>query len=451
MRLNWRKYMALFLCATAASCLWGCGTGSSDETVQQEEQTELASENTEENAEENESETEAAEDEITLTFWTTGDVGINPQIEEWNTQHPSCQIEMVTADSEALIANLKTALSAGAGLPDAVWVECDSLESFKQSPDLWTNLLDYGAGDMEDDYLPWKWQQALSTDGTQLFGLPTDIGPILLAYRTDIFEQAGLPTDRDEVSAMLSSWDDFIAAGETIKDATGSYLVNDAAYLFQVMVGQGTEKFFDEEDNLIVETNEQVKKAWDYAVKAVDTNISANMQLWSSEWSTALGDGTLAAQLCPAWMLTHIKNYSADNAGNWDLAYLPEGGGNWGGSFACIPAAAEHPDEAYEFISSALSTEGQYSSYVSNQLFPSAVGVYEMDEFKNTVDEFFNNAPSAQMFSQSATELQPAYEGIYSKDVLEIMKDAASRVENGTQASEESWNQALTEIDRLMR
>lgn len=391
------------------------------------------------------------EEGFTMSFWTTGDVGINPQIEAWNSEHPNQKIELVTADSESLLANLKTALAAGDGLPDAVWVECDSIEDFKQNPDLWTNLLDYGAGELEEEYLPWKWQQALSEDGSQLFGLPTDVGPILLAYRTDLFAQAGLPTNREEVSALLSDWEAFMEAGQTVKEKTGSYVVNEAAYLFQVIVGQGEEKFFDENETCLVETNEQVRRAWDLACESAELGISADMELWSSEWSTALGDGTLAAQICPAWMITHIKNYSAENAGKWDLAYLPEGGGNWGGSFACIPKGAEHPEAAYEFLSQTLSAEGQYASYQSNQLFPSAVRVYEKEEFKTVTDEFFNGAPITQMFSKSATDQQPAYEGVYSKDVLEIMKDAAARVEDGTQDSEESWNQALSDIERLVR
>ena len=392
-----------------------------------------------------------SKESYTMTIWTTGDVGINPQIEVWNESHPDRQIEMVTAESEALLANLQTALAAGAGLPDAVWVESDSVENFKRNPELWVNLFDYGAKELEGDYLEWKWEQALSTEGDFLFGLPTDVGPILMAYRIDIFEAAGLPADRDEVSKLLVTWDDYVSAGEAIKEKTGSYMVNNAAYLFQVIVGQGEQKFFDTEENLVVGTNRQVSRAWDMAQKVVKSGISANMQLWSSEWSTALGDGTIAVQLCPAWMMTHIKNYSEENAGKWDFAYLPEGGGNWGGSFACIPAKAEHPEAMYDFISGALSTEGQFDTFVSNKLFPSAVGVYEMDEFKNSTDEFFNNAPFAQMFSESAQQLIPAYEGIYSKDVLEIMKDAASRFENGTQTPDKSWQQAMDEIARLMR
>lgn len=227
MKKELKKMLASALCVAMLGCSGVCGTAS----------------------------VQAAEEEFTISFWTTGDVGINPQIEEWNGIHPNQKIEMVTADSETLIANLKTALTAGSGLPDAVWVECDSIENFKQNPDLWANLLDYGAGDMEKDYLPWKWQQALSKDGKQLFGIPTDVGPMLIAYRTDIFEEAGLPTDREEVSKLLATWDDYMEVGKILKEKTGSYILNESAYLFQVMVGQGEEKFFDTEENCIVETN----------------------------------------------------------------------------------------------------------------------------------------------------------------------------------------------------
>lgn len=442
MKRKFRQISSIFLCVSLLISLASCGnnqTNTQDEGSKAEESNDEIIESSNN------------EKEDSLTIWTTGDVGINPQIEQWNETHPNQQIEMVTADSEALLANLQTALAAGTGLPDAVWVECDSVENFKRNPDLWVNLFDYGAKELENDYLAWKWNQGLSTDGTHLFGMPTDIGPILLAYRTDIFEIAGLPTDRAEVGELLATWEDYIEVGKVVREKTGAYLLNDAAYMFQVIVGQGDEKFFDTDENCIVETNEQVAKAWKYSNEAVDSGISANMALWSSEWSTALGDGTLAVQLCPAWMVTHIKSYSEENAGNWDFTYLPEGGGNWGGSFACIPKAAEHPEAAYEFITWALSTEEQYNSYQSNQLFPSATGVYEMEKFKSVTDEFFNDAPVSQMFSESAEQLIPAYEGVYSKDVLEIMKDAVSRFENDTQTPEESWEQSLSEINRLVR
>ena len=42
------------------------------------------------------------------------------------------------------------------------------------------------------------------------------------ATARDLFEKAGLPTDRDEVSALWPTWDDFIATGEQFQQGIGS-------------------------------------------------------------------------------------------------------------------------------------------------------------------------------------------------------------------------------------
>ena len=42
------------------------------------------------------------------------------------------------------------------------------------------------------------------------------------ATARDLFEQAGLPTDRDEVAALWPTWEDFIAVGEQFQEGIGS-------------------------------------------------------------------------------------------------------------------------------------------------------------------------------------------------------------------------------------
>lgn len=64
----------------------------------------------------------------------------------------------------------------------------------------------------KSDYLGWKWAQATTTDGKQL-GIPSDIGPTALFYRADIFEQAKLPSDPDQVATQMTTWDAFIEFG----------------------------------------------------------------------------------------------------------------------------------------------------------------------------------------------------------------------------------------------
>ena len=116
---------------------------------------------------------------------------------------------------------LFTALSAGSGAPDITMLEIDQLDRFKAAQDRFENLYDLGAKDIEDEYLDWKWKTGENESGDFLIGLPTDIGPKALYYRVDLFEEAGLPTDPDEVAALINSPEAFEEAGLKVKEKTG--------------------------------------------------------------------------------------------------------------------------------------------------------------------------------------------------------------------------------------
>ena len=53
-----------------------------------------------------------------------------------------------------------------------------------------------------------------TTDDGKLLGYATDAGPEAICYRADLFEKAGLPSDREEVAALMTTWDDYFALGE---------------------------------------------------------------------------------------------------------------------------------------------------------------------------------------------------------------------------------------------
>ncbi len=76
-------------------------------------------------------------------------------------------------------------------------------------------------GVKKEGWLPWKWEQATTKDG-QTIGLGTDVGPMAICYRKDLFEKAGLPSDRAEVGKLWAGdWNKFIATGEKYKKAAG--------------------------------------------------------------------------------------------------------------------------------------------------------------------------------------------------------------------------------------
>ncbi|WP_255529976.1 extracellular solute-binding protein [Planomonospora sp. ID67723] len=45
-------------------------------------------------------------------------------------------------------------------------------------------------------------------------GLGADVGGLAMCYRPDLFEKAGLPTGREEVSALWPTWDRYVETGK---------------------------------------------------------------------------------------------------------------------------------------------------------------------------------------------------------------------------------------------
>ena len=119
-------------------------------------------------------------------------------------------------------------------------------------------MQDHGSNDKKDQWLDWKYEQATTADGAHTIGLGTDVGGLAMCYRRDLFEQAGLPTDRDEVSALWPTWDDFIATGEQFQEGIGDdkvHFIDSATNTYNSILMQcGDYTYFDTDDNLVIET-----------------------------------------------------------------------------------------------------------------------------------------------------------------------------------------------------
>ncbi len=382
-----------------------------------------------------------------LTIWLWPNMGIEKQIKQYAEEN-NIEVDIQTAEFADVHSNLTTALAAGSGAPDISAVEVKGIDKMKGNPEHFHNLLDLGADEVKDDYLDWKWQQALTADGNHLLGLPTDIGPQAMAYRVDIFEEAGLPTDREEVANLVKTWDDYIKVGEQIKAKTGKALIDSPNGAYSVMEGQGDAKYYDAEGNVIVQDNPQIKKAYDFASLIIEKGLSSGFEQWSSEWGTGMNNGDYATILAPAWMMTSMKATAPDASGKWDMTLLPEGSGNWGGSFLTIPKQSKNAEEAYKLIKWLLSPEQQLVTFKESGNFPSTPGIYDSEEIQNFTSEYFNNAPVGKIYAEAAQQVKPIFEGPESIQIETIIGDAITRVKDGQDKPDASWDKAMEQLER---
>ncbi|MGW0103445.1 ABC transporter substrate-binding protein, partial [Nocardia sp. NPDC003354] len=209
----------------------------------------------------------------TITLGLFGTMGFKQAglYEEYEKLNPDINIEEnVTERNENYYPALVNHLTTNSGLQDVQAIEVGNIaEVVATQADKFEDM-SKAEGVKKDNWLDWKWQQATTKDGATI-GLGTDIGPMAICYRKDLFEKAGLPTDRDEVSKLWAGdWKKFVQVGEQYKKGAGkdTYFMDSPGGLINAILSSEKEKFYDASGEVIYKTNPAVKAAFDLTADA---------------------------------------------------------------------------------------------------------------------------------------------------------------------------------------
>jgi cellobiose transport system substrate-binding protein len=389
---------------------------------------------------------------ITLTVDVFGQFGYEELYQEYMASHPNIKIvERGTgANLDEYSPRLTQWLAAGKGAGDVVAIEEGLLVEYKANPGNFVNLLDHGAADLKPNFMEWKWNQGLTADGKQLLGLGTDVGGMAMCYRKDLFEKAGLPTERDAVSKLWPTWADYVKVGEQFKAKnTGAAFLDAATNTFNTIVLQtagdaGGYTYYDTGNKLVVDSNPAVKQAWDTTMDIIDSGLSGKYGAWSDEWVAAFKQAKFATIACPAWMTGVIEgNAGADASGKWDIASVPGNGGNWGGSFLAVPKQGKHQKEAAELAKFLTSPQGQIGAFKAKGPLPSSPQALDDPAIAQATNAYFSNAPTGQIFAAGAKSLKPVYMGPRNQAVRTEVENAVRTVELGQRNPAQGWTDAV--------
>ncbi|MFJ2172049.1 ABC transporter substrate-binding protein [Streptomyces sp. NPDC101062] len=397
---------------------------------------------------------DSAGGKVTLTVDLFGSFGYKEAglYAEYQKLHPDITIKQSDTEDEAdYWKSLQTRLAGGGGLADVQGVEVGRIASVtQQQSDKFEDLKRYGADTLKDQFAEAKWSAATTQDG-RILGLGTDVGPEAMCYRSDLFKKAGLPTDRAELAKKWSTWDGYLALGKEYmaKAPAKSAWLDSVGSLYSIMIGQEKERYYDASGKLVYEQNPAVKTAWDTSVKAADSGLSAKLDQWSPQWNQAFAAGSFATIPCPAWMLSYIKGQAGETgSGKWDIAALPGGAGNWGGSYLSVPRAAEHKKEAYELIKWLTAPEQQAKLFRKQGIFPSSTGAIE--QIADTKDPYFSGAPTGQIFGDAAKAAPVQVLGVHDANVAQQITNALSEVERKGVASDKAWSTAKKGVENVI-
>ena len=344
----------------------------------------------------------ASEDENTLSVYAW-DANFNiPALEAAEADYqknvnPDFKLDIITQSGSSDVENAVT-LAGQSGdysnLPDIVLFQDHYFQQFYVSyPDAWLDLAD--ADINWDDFGAEK--LSYSTIEDTHFGVPVDNGTAIMAYRTDLLEEAGYSFD-DMVGC---TWDKFIEVGEAVYEKTGKYLLcmdgsgNDLPYM--MLQAEGESQFTDGEPTFA--TNEKYIQI----IKNIVTMIQKNVLYLGNDWSdytdqAIIGD-MVAGVLNGNWIIPTMEQ-AAENSGKWEITSLPtlEGGEGYasnGGSSLYITGNCSKPDLAADFLAKTFgagSTETYDAALKNGGVITCSISAGESDVYQEGV-EFFNGQP----------------------------------------------------------
>ncbi|MGW0823693.1 ABC transporter substrate-binding protein [Streptomyces sp. NPDC002845] len=389
----------------------------------------------------------------TITLGLFGSFGFEEAglYEEYEKLNPGINVEQnVIERNENYYPPLVNHLTTDSGLQDIQGVEVANINEVANTyADKLVDLSEYGK---ESDFLPWKWQQA-TTESGETIGLGTDVGPMAICYRKDMFQAAGLPTDREEVGELWAGdWEKLVEVGRQYQEKApeGTTFMDSPGGLLNAIIGSEEERYYDSSGEVIYKSNPAIRAAFDLTAEAAEDGLVGNQTQFQPAWDTTIANSKFAAMSCPPWMLGYIESKSKpENAGKWDVAAPPEAG-NWGGSFLAVPKSGKNAEEAAKLAAWLTAPEQQAKLFAERGSFPSAQAAYDMTEVTGATNKMTGDAPIGTVFAELAKESPIQVIGPKDQIIQQGLTDNGVILVTQGKSPKEAWDNAVKTIDNSL-
>lgn len=367
----------------------------------------------------------------------------------YKTVHPNVTINYSSIQQEQqYFPVLQQNLNAAKGSIDVAGIEVGRIADVVQNLSAkFTDLNTLGANAEQANFYDWKWKAATTSDG-KVVGMGTDVGPIGVCYRTDLFAQAGLPTDRDQLAKQWTSWEAFLASGATYKAKMGSKsaFVDTSSGLYNTILGGSEKQYYDADGTPVYDSNPAVKQAWDTAVKAIQGGMTAKVKQFDDAWNKGFASGGFATVGCPSWMIGYIKGQAGDKgSGKWDVTSGPTSA-NWGGSYLAIPKNSPNQKAAYELVKWLTAAKQEVTLFAKGGNFPSNSTAAKDPAVLGAKDPYFNDAPIGKIFGDVAAKLPVQILGPKDGTIKDSISNGLLSIETQGKTPDAAWEQTLKNI-----
>ncbi|MFC8517256.1 extracellular solute-binding protein [Streptomyces sp. NPDC057257] len=370
-----------------------------------------------------------------ITFWSALR-GSQEVVDEFNRTHDRIQVDFqqIPSGNQGGYAKLSNAARAG-NAPDLATIE------YPQVPGFAIDGVARDITDMVGDTLKAKLlPQALglTTFQGRTYSVPLDVEPMVMHYRTDLFDQYGLQVPR--------TWDEFAELAHTVRrKAPKRRLVlfpTDGAMQFAAYSWQAGAQWFDTSEGAwnVSLADGPTRRVAAYWQKLVDDDVVFMNGVESRQSDAQIANGLVLTRLSGAWDAGAQMRAQPGLKGKWRIAPLPQWDegrpyvGTHGGSTFAVTKDSNHPEAAMEFIEWQVShpdaLRARLSSGASSQ-YPAVPGLVPVDR-KAFDASYYGGQDIYTLFDEEAHKIRDGWVwGPRMTATGKVMQDGFARVSGG--------------------
>lgn len=408
------------------------------------------------------------EQEGDLQFWVFSPEHAEmyaPLIEEHDASH-GVKLDMTVMSIAAIQSRMMSGFFGGLPTADLIEVEKAVAPQAFMGPvdaigfhDLTDLLLEEGLLTQlnEPSLSPW------SVDG-RVFGLPHDVHPVMLAYRADITEAAGIDL------TLAETWEEYFRMLRPLmedkdNDARPDHTPLSFWYtnqdLIETLMLQGDGQLFTPSGQPVIANERNAFLLATIVSWCVGPDrVAIDINEWSASGHQEKVDGLAIGYIAPDWMCSIWKMHVPGLKGKLKLMPLPafEPGGRRtsvrGGTMLGIPKTTQQFDRAWDYAKLLYT-----SPEVARQLYRevdiiSPVRSLWDDPVYNEPDPYFMNQRKGRMYIELAPEIPLRPSSPYNKQAAIDVRDAALNLaeyanRNSVYNAEDLIPEAIRLLDRV--
>jgi ABC-type glycerol-3-phosphate transport system substrate-binding protein len=343
--------------------------------------------------------------------------------------------------------------AGGVGAPDLVDLEQGRFGGFLRGTGD-PGLIDLTSSLIEGDYLDKlvASREALYTYQGKIYGVEHALCPVVLYYRADVFEEAGVDVSEIKV------WDDFLSAGEGLAQDDVNLLLFPE---HEVLLRSRGVDYFDAEGNVTLDSDTSIETMeWTLDLRdkhgMADAGPDGDGSKYSTTWYGVLKEGKYLAVIGADWYAGFFKDNVPELEGKWKAMALPafEAGGPrtscHGGTGCCIVKYSEHIPAAWAFLEySMLSVEGNARRYEMTNLFPPFIPAMDNPRLHKE-EAYFGGQDLGALFAELGPSVPAQYQSPYRAELNSNLGPLWVDIYEGNLAPEEAFTQVAEDIRKLM-